>query len=155
MAFLGHLLVRLLMVPLGAADGDLRRTVISLVANWTRFVALIGSSPESFLLADFGIAALMAVVFSLSTVQMLLPAAVGIVIAEGFTIRSWIFHALNGAVSMWVGWRLVGAARETEFYEDPVIVLAVGLAAGFIYWAIAGNSSGLFKPEAGPPATLR
>ena len=34
-------------------------------------------------------------------------ASVGILISEAFAIRSWIFHALNGAISAWVGWQTV------------------------------------------------
>ena len=37
---------------------------------------------------------------------MWLPGAIGILISEAFAIRSWIFHALNGAVSAWIGWQM-------------------------------------------------
>jgi len=36
---------------------------------------------------------------------MWMPGSVGILISEAFAIRSWIFHALNGAISGWIGWQ--------------------------------------------------
>jgi hypothetical protein len=36
--------------------------------------------------------------------------------------------------------------RQYEFYDDPKIVVAAGIAAGFAYWAVAGWSAGFWKP---------
>ena len=47
---------------------------------------------------------------------MWLPGAVGILISEAFAIRSWIFHALNGAVSAWVGWQMFSAFGDSGLY---------------------------------------
>jgi hypothetical protein len=82
---------------------------------------------------------------------MLAPALIGIAIAETFAIRSWIFHALNGALSSWVGWVTLGRGREfSEFYDNALAILATGLVAGFVYWLIAGWNAGVIKPAPAP-----
>jgi hypothetical protein len=78
---------------------------------------------------------------------MLAPAAIAALIAEAFAIRSWIYHALNGGLSAWVGWSATGDMRdEYAFLTDPKIVVAAGIAAGFCYWLVAGWSAGFWKP---------
>ena len=37
--------------------------------------------------------------------------SIGILISEAFAIRSWMFHACNGAVSAWIGWSMFGCRR--------------------------------------------
>jgi hypothetical protein len=78
---------------------------------------------------------------------MWLPGAVGILISEAFAIRSWIFHALNGAVSGWVGWQLFSTFDKSDVpLNEPKYVIAAGLAGGFAYWAVAGWTAGFWKP---------
>ena len=78
---------------------------------------------------------------------MWLPAAIGVLISEAFAIRSWIFHALNGAASAWIGWQMFGAFDKTELpLNEPQYVIAAGLAGGFAYWAVAGWNAGFWKP---------
>ena len=73
---------------------------------------------------------------------MWLPAAIGILISEAFAIRSWIFHAGNGAVSAWIGWSMFGYVDDTRIpLNEPLAVIAAGLAGGFAYWAVAGWSA--------------
>jgi len=69
------------------------------------------------------------------------------VLAETFALRSWMFHAGNGAVSAWIGWNLFGYMDNTRVpLNGPAAVLAAGLAGGFAYWAIAGWNAGFWKP---------
>ena len=78
---------------------------------------------------------------------MWLPGAVGILISEAFAIRSWIFHALNGAISAWVGWQMFAAFDQSgEPVNATQFVFGAGLAGGFAYWAVAGWSAGFWKP---------
>jgi hypothetical protein len=79
--------------------------------------------------------------------MMWLPAAIGVLISETFAIRSWMFHAGNGAVSAWIGWSLFGYIDDTRIpLNEPLPVIAAGLAGGLAYWAIAGWSAGFWKP---------
>jgi hypothetical protein len=88
----------------------------------------------------------------------MLPAAVGVLISEGFAIRHWAFHALNGAVSVWLGSLFISQNDKGAAYLNvPVVVIGAGIAAGFAYWAVAGWSAGFWKPVFGAamPPPLR
>jgi hypothetical protein len=78
---------------------------------------------------------------------MLLPASVGILISEAFAIRSWIFHVLNGVASAWLGARMFGGVGGKDLpFDEPLVLVAAGIAGGFAYWAVAGFSAGFYKP---------
>ena len=78
---------------------------------------------------------------------MWLPASIGILISEACAVRSWMFHAGNGAVSAWLGWSLFGYVDDSRIpLNQPLAVIAAGLAGGFAYWAIARWSAGFWKP---------
>jgi hypothetical protein len=147
---LGRLLMRLLLVPLGAAFAICVAVLVVILAHWNRFETLIAADPaagEDFAIAIFAVGPQIALVLSVSGMAMMLPAAVGALLAEAFAIRSWMFHAANGAVSAWIGrMTLVEIGPPYDFFSEPVIVLGAGIAAGFAYWAIAGWSAGFWKP---------
>ena len=87
---------------------------------------------------------------------MLAPAALGVLIAEAFAIRSWMFHVANGGLSAWIGWIAMEDVRKPyEVFDQPLIVVGAGIAAGFAYWAIAGWSAGFWKPVFAPSARER
>src|SRR5262249_59884180 len=74
---------------------------------------------------------------------MWLPAAIGILISETFAIRSFLFHAGNGAVSALIGWNLFGYIDETGIaLNEPLAVIAARLAGGRGYSAVARVSGG-------------
>jgi hypothetical protein len=146
---LGRLLLRLLLVPLGAAAGILAAVLVVIAAHWQSFAAL--AAPErggdEFIVALFIAGSWIVFVASVSAAAMLLPATLGVLLAEAFAIRSWIFHAANGGLSAWVGLNSFVEMREPyDFYNDPLIVIGAGIAAGFVYWAVAGWSAGFWKP---------
>jgi hypothetical protein len=149
MEILLRLLLRVLLVPLGILAAVVTATLVAAVANWTRFMALVladpNATPEGFWAVVAGAA--LVVIMAVAVVAMLLPGLLAVLISEGFAIRSWIFHALSGGVSIWVGWAAMDEfRRQYEFYDDPKIVVAAGIAAGFAYWAVAGWSAGFWKP---------
>jgi len=83
----------------------------------------------------------------------MLPAAVGVLVSEGFAIRHWAFHAVNGAVSVWIGSLLISqGSKGAEYLNVPAVVIGAGIAAGFAYWAVAGWSAGFWKPVFAPPS---
>jgi hypothetical protein len=155
---LGRLLMRFLVVPLGASVAILAFVLFVIAAHWNRFAALVAAesnADEAFIVALFFVGSWIFVVSALSAAGMLFPAALGALIAEAFAIRSWIFHVLNGALSAWIGWTIVTPMRKPyEFYGEPLVVVGAGIAAGFAYWAVAGWSAGFWKPVfAHPDAT--
>jgi len=91
------------------------------------------------------------------TVFVLLPASVGILISEAFAIRTWIFHVLNGVASAWLGAQMFGGVGGKNIpFDQPLVLVAAGIAGGFAYWAVAGFSAGFYKPvfRSPPPATV-
>ena len=147
---LGRLIMRLLLVPLGAGLAIFVAVVVVIVAHWNRFAALLAANPDSrddAIMAMIFAGPAIAMIVAVSAMAMMLPAALGVLIAEAFAIRSWMFHAANGALSAWVGSvTMVEADKPYDFYNGPLIVVGAGIAAGFAYWAVAGWSAGFWKP---------
>jgi hypothetical protein len=45
-------------------------------------------------------------------------------------------------------------SRPYNLYEDPLIAIGAGIAAGFAYWLVAGWSAGFWKPVFAPPPAV-
>jgi len=142
---LGRLLLRLVLVPLGYAVAVVVGTLVIVFGSWKLGEAAAHPDTQAFAIFGFVFAAPVLLVMLLSL--MWLPAAIGILISETFAIRSCIFHAGNGAVSALIGWNLFGYIDDTGVpLNEPLPVIAAGLAGGLAYWAIAGFSAGFWKP---------
>src|SRR5258708_25053498 len=151
---LGRLLLRLLLVPLGYAVAVVVGTLVMVFGSWKLGEAAAHPATQAFAIFGFVFAAPVLLVMLLSL--MWLPAAIGILISETFAIRSFIFHVANGAVSAFIGWDLFGYIDDTRVpLNEPLPVLAAGLAGGPAYWAVAGFSAGFLKPVFCPPPGAR
>ena len=142
----GRLILRFLLVPVGAVVALVIAALTLVAANRTALQALADSGPQQ---ASYFVFALPLLIFdiAIATVLMMLPAAVGAFIAEAFALRSGIYHALNGGLSIWIGWSAFGNIRaEHTFLDNPMMIVAAGIAAGFAYWMVAGWSAGFWKP---------
>jgi hypothetical protein len=150
MEIIGRFILRLLLVPLGAAVATCVAVLVLTVAHWNAFRALAEASPqarEDYLLAIFIAGPILAMLLSLSATMTLLPAAIGVLISETFAVRSWLYHTANGGLSAWIGWSLIHDVREEyRLFTEPTALIAAGIAAGFAYWVIAGWSAGFWKP---------
>jgi hypothetical protein len=143
----GRLLLRFILIPVGYFAAAVAGTLVIVLGSWKLGPVAVTSDPDARAVAVFGFvfAAPILLVLLLST--MWLPASIGVLISEGFAIRSWMFHAANGAVSAWVAWSMFGSIDDTGIpLNQPVAIIAAGLAGGFAYWAIAGWSAGFWKP---------
>ncbi|GIL00581.1 MAG: hypothetical protein M5U07_22365 [Xanthobacteraceae bacterium] len=141
-----RLILRFILVPLGYLAAVLAGAGVILFGVW-RLGEIAADLPQA---AGLGL-------FAFSVVLLIgvmwLPLTIGILISEAFAIRSWIFHALNGAASAWIGFQLSGRFEVTGLpVQDALPVLAAGLAAGFAYWLVAGASAGFWKPVFGSTA---
>jgi hypothetical protein len=68
-------------------------------------------------------------------------------VAETFAVRSWMFHAAAGALAAGIGAGLAGdVADDYGLFAAPRILIAAGLAAGLVYWLVAGSTAGFWKP---------
>ena len=142
---LGRLLLRFLLVPFGYGVAVVVGTLVIVFGSWKLAAAAADPDTQVFAIFGFMFAAPVLLVMLLSV--MWLPAAIGVLMAEAFAIRSVLFHAANGAVSAWLGWSLFGAIGDSDVpLNQPLPVIAAGLAGGLAYWAIAGWSAGFWKP---------
>ena len=154
-----RLLLRFILVPLGYLAAVLAGACVILFGSWRFGEVFMSSHPDAFAYGLFGFAVAGPVLFVMLLALMWLPGAVGILISEAFAIRSWIFHALNGAASAWIGWQMFSAFDKSNApLNEPKFVVAAGLAGGFAYWAVAGWNAGFWKPvfrrrELPPPAS--
>jgi hypothetical protein len=153
-----RLLLRLLLVPLGGAFAMVAAVLVVAFAHWGEFVRIVTSDPEApenllFAILYVGPRAALALAFGI--VGMLLPGTLGVLIAEAFALRSWVFHTANGALASLIGWlTLQDAFRPHEPYGEPTLIVGAGIAAGFAYWLVAGWSAGFWKPVfSGAPAS--
>ena len=141
--------MRLLLVPIGGCFAICVGMLFVMVAHWNR-VATVTANDYSGLETFIVLIPMLAV----GSGVMLMPAALGIMIAEAFAIRSWMFHVINGGLSAAISLVSIGGFEKTYDLSDaPLIAIGAGIAAGFTYWAVAGWSSGFWKPVfASPPA---
>lgn len=148
---LGRLIMRMLLVPLGGGLAIVAAVLFVVAAQWNRFAAAVEVDPSGE--AFIGLAFVGAFMLAMLASSMLLPAIAGALVAEAFAIRSWMFHTANGGLSAWVGYTMLADTRShSQFYNDPLIVVAAGIAAGFVYWLVAGWSAGFWKPVFERPA---
>jgi hypothetical protein len=152
-----RLLLRVVLVPLGYFVAVTVGTLVIVVGSWKVAPVAITSDPDAQTIAVFGFIFLSPVLLVLLLSVMWMPAAIGVLIAEAFAIRSWIFHTGNGAATAWVTWSLSGSIDVSGIpLTRPIAVIAAGLAGGLAYWAIAGWNAGFWKPvfRSAPPQPM-
>jgi hypothetical protein len=150
-----RLLLRVVLVPLGYFVAVTVGTLVIVIGSWKLAPIAVTSDPDAQTVAVFGFIFFSPVLLVLLLSVMWMPASIGVLIAEGFAIRSFIFHAGSGAVTAWVTWSLFGNIDVSGIpLTRPTAVVAAGLAGGLAYWAIAGWSAGFWKPvfRSAPPA---
>ena len=148
---LGRLLLRFLLVPLGYVLAVVVATLVIVFGSWR--VGEAAAHPDTQAFAMFGLVFAAPVLLVMLLSVMWLPAAIGVLISETFAIRSWMFHVANGAICAWVTWGLFGYADERHLpLNQPVAIVAAGLAGGLAYWAVAGWNAGFWKPVFRPDA---
>jgi hypothetical protein len=152
-----RLLMRFILVPLGYIAAAIAATSVVLIGWWQFADGTMSARPDNDMAAVVGLVIAGPILFMLVLTIFLLPASIGILISEAFAIRTWVFHVLNGIVSMWIGWQVFGIDNGTGVpLDQPLVVIAAGIAGGFAYWAVAGFSAGFYKPifKSDPPPTL-
>jgi hypothetical protein len=148
---IARLLLRFVIVPLGYFAGVLAGTLVILFGSW-KIGQIDSFEADARAIAIYGYAFAAPVLLVVLLSVMWLPTAIGILLAEVFALRSWMFHAGNGAVSAWVAWNLFGSIDQSGIpLNQPLAVIAAGLAGGLAYWAVAGWNAGFWKPLFGPP----
>jgi len=149
-----RLLLRFILVPLGAVVALVAATAVIIIAHRNALVAMLDAAPQAqqdYLIALLFGGPLLALLLSIWAFYMLVPAAIGVLISEALAIRSWLFHAANGGLSAWLGFALTQDIRdEYRFLTEPRILIAAGLLAGLSYWLVSGWTAGFWKPIRSP-----
>jgi hypothetical protein len=90
----------------------------------------------------------------ISSMKGLLPALLVIAIAEALSIRASLFYAVVGGlglVGLYYGLGLAEREPDLLIRRDLEIMAGAGIAAGFVYWIIAGRKAGAWRaPKAAP-----
>jgi hypothetical protein len=150
---IGRLLLRFILVPLGAVMALIAAGALIVFTQWNAFEAVLAADPQAQEDYFFALVVAGPLLFSLMSswaYYTFVPALAGVLLSEAFAIRSVLFHAGNGAVCALIGWSLTRDLREEQhFLSNPTILVAAGIAAGFVYWLIAGWTAGFWKPLGG------
>jgi hypothetical protein len=149
-----RLLLRFILVPLGAAAALVAAAGVIIIAHRHTLLAVLDADPQAqqdyFITLAFG-GPLLAALLSISAFYMVVPAAIGALISEALAIRSFLFHAANGGFSVWLGWALTQDIRDDyRFFAEPGILIAAGFLAGLAYWVVCGWTAGFWKPVRSP-----
>jgi hypothetical protein len=146
----GRLLLRLILIPLGYLVGVVVGTLVIVIGSWKLGQFAVTSDPDAQAVGLFGFLFAAPVLLVVLLSVMWLPASIGVLVAEAFAIRSFLFHAANGAAAAWIAWSLFGYIDDSRIpINEPLPVIAAGLAGGLAYWAIAGWNAGFWKPVFG------
>src|SRR3954451_8380382 len=153
-----RLLLRFILVPLGYLAAVIVGACVLVLGSWQTGSMMLSENPDTATAGFFAALVAGPVMFVMIASTMWLPSSVGILISEAFAIRSWIFHALNGAISGWIGWQMFSPIDQSGMaMNETTFIFGAGLAGGFAYWAVAGWSAALWtpvfrRPGAPPPA---
>ena len=142
-----RLLARFILVPLGYLAAVTVGAGVLVLGSWKAGTMMLSENPDLATAGFFATLVAGPVMFVVLASSMWLPSSVGILISEAFAIRSWIFHALNGAISGWIGWQTFSAIDQSAApMNETTFIFGAGIAGGFAYWAVAGWSAGFWKP---------
>ena len=97
-----RLLLRFILVPLGAALALAAAAAFIVIAHRNAMLAVLDADPQAqqeYFVAFLFAGPMLALLLSIWAFYMFVPAAIGVLISEAFAVRSWMFHAANGGLS--------------------------------------------------------
>jgi hypothetical protein len=140
------------------------RFFVTLFGFWVASLAaaavmVLGATPELPRAEDFAL--LSVFIFTVSAFVAafsFVPAVIAILVTETFGLRSVVFYALaGGLIGLFCGYSLgfIGPLPRFDF-DMPLgtnfeLLAAAGIAAGLVYWLIAGRNAGLWREPATSP----
>jgi len=118
--------------------------ILSSLPNAPAYFDLMGVSPIAVLLVP----PLGMFVYFLTIILTWMQTLVFALIAEFFSLRSFVLHMVFGAIAAVAGFALIwpDAPENSERWADTSIIAAAGLVAGLTYWLIAGRDAGFRRP---------
>ncbi|MCB4769954.1 hypothetical protein LGR54_15155 [Ancylobacter sp. Lp-2] len=143
-----RLLLRFVLVPFGLVCALIVSVLVMIAGSW-RVGDILAGTGDIDAIRLFDAAMISGLALSGAALMMWAVALIGVLFAEMFGVRSWLFHVANGAISAWLGAQLFppfpeGAALAS--FDVDLYILGAGLAGGLAYWLVAGWSAGFWKP---------
>jgi hypothetical protein len=126
---LPRLLLRFIIVPVGYFAGVLAGTLVILFGSW-KIGRIDSFDVEARAIAIYGYAFAAPVLLVILLSVMWLPTAIGILLSEVLALRSWMFHAGNGALSAWIAWSLFGSMDDSRLPLNQPLAVIGPLPAG-------------------------
>lgn len=148
----GHAVLRVVFALLGYIVAVGAAAAVMMMGEWIRAYPPIASQPDVAMATAVMVVLNGFFLFWLLGTMALLPALAAIVVAEAFSLRSWVFYVAAGAAIAGLLSRLLDPARIPALPVHADIVIAGGLAGGLAYWLVAGRGAGRRLPAAVPPA---
>ncbi|QFR33573.1 hypothetical protein [Ancylobacter sp. TS-1] len=145
-----RLLLRLVVVPLGMIVGFIASFAVILFGYW-RLGDILADNAEVQAAALFDALAAASYLLMMVALAMWAVALIGILFAEAFAVRSWMFHVANGALSAWLAASVFAPYAQAPVpFDGDLYIVAAGLAGGLAYWLVAGWNAGFWKPLGTP-----
>jgi len=147
MIWIGRIFLILFACFVAAIAAAFVLTLVVVVPELTTFDEWMPEDGFLGLAMGFGVVAVTFVAF--------VPVLVVVLVGEAFALRSVLYYAATGALVGIVsdlslrGWDAMPLRSDAFARHELEIMAAAGIAAGFVYWAIAGRSAG--GPRADPP----
>lgn len=141
-----RLLLRFILVPLGMMCGFIASFLVILFGYW-RVGDLLAGNVDVEAIALYDALAAASYLLMMVVLAMWAVALIGILFAEAFAVRSWMFHVANGAVSAWLAASVFAPYAQVPVpFDGDLYVIAAGFAGGLAYWLVAGWNAGFWKP---------
>jgi predicted neutral ceramidase superfamily lipid hydrolase len=142
MAIIFRILLVIVGYILACVAASIVLTIGTLTPQWDDLSSL--GHPSTILWSVVGVGA--AFIAAIAAPPLLLVIA----LAEGFALRSGLVYAVLGAVlalSLSYGLDFAGYAGEPggSLAREREVIVAAGIAGGFIYWLLAGRGAGSWK----------
>jgi hypothetical protein len=134
------LFFRLFVIAFGYSFGALAAGAVLIIATLPAGSFENNLDHADWLILWWAILTAAAIVGALAFV----PAMVVILIAESFSLRSLFFYALSGGAGGLL-YGLTFPAAAPPYDRTVQITFAAGVAAGLIYWLVAGRNAGLWR----------
>jgi hypothetical protein len=144
---LARLASRILLAPVGLVCG-LFAGFVTLAFLSSHDFASFCEFPDEVILLGYDMSLTTVAVAMLLGPLMGAPAFVAVLISEMFSIRTWPYHAIAGAIAAALPWSIAPAGFEGPLFDFGSVV-AAGFVGGLTHWAIAGRKAGLATD--GPP----
>jgi hypothetical protein len=140
------LVVRILVVLLAflVASGAAAFVItLAILFEWEQILGMTDTTTGWLTVAFFGL---------IVSAKGLLPAMLLIALAEGLRIRSPLFYAAAGGIGLVALYYGLGLAERASgggmlVGRDLEIMAGAGIAAGFVYWMIAGRKAGSWREQ--------